>query len=110
VILETLDIGAGEFSAGTGWDIKPQGACRGDVCVPLEAGKFDVSVAADRLRMALVHDSAHGLWALGPDTVNGRALASAVAPELVLPDVDGNECRLSSLRGEKVVIVCWAPY
>jgi hypothetical protein len=111
VILETLDIGADDFSAGTGWDIKPQGACRGDVCVPLGIpSTFDLQVAADRLRMALVHDVERDLWALGPDTVNGRALASAVAPELVLPDVNGNEFRLSSLRGEKVVIVCWAPY
>jgi hypothetical protein len=111
VILDHLDIGSDEFSAGTGWDIKPAGACRGEVCVPLDnAGAFDVTSAADRLRMALVHDAESGLWALGPDTVNGRALASAVAPELVLPDVNGNEFRLSSLRGEKVVIVCWAPY
>jgi hypothetical protein len=29
---------------------------------------------------------------------------------LVLPDVDGHEFRLSSLRGQKVVLVAWAPY
>jgi hypothetical protein len=111
VILETLDISAEDFSAGTGWDIKPEGACRGEVCVPLDnTAAFNVHDAADRLRMALVHDVERDLWALGPDTVNGRALASAVAPELVLPDVDGNEFRLSSLRGQNVVIVCWAPY
>jgi hypothetical protein len=111
MILETLDISSETFSRGTGWEVKPEGACRGEVCVPLgQAGGFDVRVAADRLRMALVQDERHSLWALGPDTVSGRALASAVAPELVLPDVNGNEFRLSSLRGQKVVIVSWAPY
>ena len=39
-----------------------------------------------------------------------HALASAEAPDLVLPTVDGEEFRLSSLRGQKVVIVSWAPY
>lgn len=110
MILETLDIGAEAFHAGTGWEIKPEGACRGDVCVPLGGGPFDVASAAEKLRMALVHDAGVGVWALGPDTVSGRALASAEAPDLVLPDIHGNEFRLSSLRGEKVVIVSWAPY
>ena len=110
MILETLDIGAEAFHAGTGWEIKPEGACRGDVCVPLGGGPFDVASVAEKLRMALVHDAGVGVWALGPDTVSGRALASAEAPDLVLPDIHGKEFRLSSLRGEKVVIVSWAPY
>jgi hypothetical protein len=60
--------------------------------------------------MALVHDAAEGLWALGPASIDGRALASAEAPDLVLPDFQGNEVRLSALRGQKVAIVSWAPY
>jgi len=60
--------------------------------------------------MALVHDEAAGLWALGPASIGGRALASAEAPEVELPDFDGRPFRLSSLRGQKVVLVAWAPY
>lgn len=111
MILETLDIGPDAFAAGTGWDIKPEGACRGDVCVPLDrSGGFDVRATADRLRMAVVRDEATDLWALGPACLGDRALATAEAPELVLDDLDGNEFRLSSLRGQKVVLVSWAPY
>ena len=65
---------------------------------------------ADRLRMAVVHDADAGLWAIGPESLGDRALVTAEAPELTLPDLDGNEFRLSSLRGQKVVIVSWAPY
>ena len=36
MILTGLDITADEFRAGTGWEIKPEGACKGDVCVPLD--------------------------------------------------------------------------
>ncbi len=60
--------------------------------------------------MAVVHEPAAGLWAIGPATLGERALATAVAPELELEDLDGRPFRLSSLRGRKVVIVSWAPY
>ena len=60
--------------------------------------------------MAIVHDADAGLWALGPESFGGRALVTAAAPELVLDDIDGNEFRLASLRGQKVLLVAWAPY
>jgi len=109
VILDTLDVTPEAFAAGTGWEIKPEGACKGDVCVPLPDG-WSVTRAAERLGMALVRDDEMGMWALGPEAIGGRALATAQAPELVLPDIDGNEFRLSSLLGQKVVLVSWAPY
>jgi hypothetical protein len=112
VILDRLDISAAEFQEMTGWAIKPEGACKGDVCVPLGdlgADPFDAVGVASRLGMPLVRDDS-GVWALGPESVGGHALTTAVAPELVLPDLDGNLFRLSSLRGTKVVLVAWAPY
>lgn len=115
MLLDRLQVSRETFEAGTGWSLKPEGACRGDVCVPLVDGSVtpdgvEVAVVADRLGMPLVADTAAGLWALGPETSSGHALPSAEAPELVLADLDGNEFRLSSLRGQKVVIVSWAPY
>lgn len=111
MLLDRLDISADEFRAGTGWEIKPEGACKGDVCVPLgRPTGFDLRATAERLGMALVEDAAAGLWALGPDSVGGRALLTAEAPELRLPTFDGTEFRLSSLRGQRVVLVAWAPY
>jgi hypothetical protein len=111
VILTSLDVTPEHFETGTGWQIKPEGACQAEVCVPLGGGdRFDVMTTAERLGMAVVHDESAGLWALGPASLGGRALVSATAPELVLEDLDGHEFRLSSLRGQKVVLVSWAPY
>jgi len=110
VIVTTLDIGPDEFAAATGWEIKPEGACKGEVCVPLGSGEFAAVAAAERLGMAIVHDAANERWSIGPETIGDRALVTAEAPELVLDDLDGEEFRLSSLRGQKVVIVSWAPY
>lgn len=109
MITSTLDVTAEAFSSGTGWDIKPEGACKGEVCVPLPEG-YSAAHAADRLGMAVVRNEAKGLVAFGPESLNGRALVTAKAPEVVLPDLDGKEFHLSSLRGKKVIVVAWAPY
>ncbi len=110
MIVESLDLSAADFEAVTGWEIKPEGACTGEVCVPLGGGAFDLEIAASRLGMAIVADEPRGRWAIGPASIGDRALTTAQAPELVLDDLDGNEFRLSSLRGQKVLIVSWAPY
>lgn len=109
MIVDSLDISPHRFAVEMGWEIKPQGACKGDVCVPL-AGGFDLETTAERLGMAVVHDAAHGVWAVGPESLTGRALVTAQAPALTLKDLDGREFHLSSLRGQKVVLVAWAPY
>jgi hypothetical protein len=117
VILHDLTVDEHEFENRTGWAIKPQGACKAEACVPLPAetrrpdGRLDASILSERLGMPLVADTAHGLWALGPETaVTGRALTSAVAPELELPDADGNPFKLSSLHGQKVLLIAWASW
>jgi hypothetical protein len=111
MILDRLDIGADEFASGTGWVIKPEGACKGEVCVPLPRDRaFDLVDTGARLGMALVHDAAHGVWALGPESLTGRTLVTAEAPDVTLQDMDGNDFHLASLRGQKVVVVSWAPY
>jgi hypothetical protein len=113
------DLGAGidEFEARTGWAIKPQGACKGEVCVPLPSaarradGTLDLRVVADRLGMPVITDEAHGLAAIGPETaVTGRVLTTAAAPDVELPTADGDPFRLSSLRGRKVLLVAWASW
>jgi hypothetical protein len=104
-----------ELQRRTGWSLKPEGACKGEVCVPLREdvardGRVDLATFARCLGMPLVEDPEHGLRALGPESLGGRALATATAPELVLPDLDGRQYALSSLRGQKVVLLAWASW
>jgi hypothetical protein len=108
MILERLDLPPADLELRTGWAIKPDGACRGEVCVPLPA-PFDVRALAERLGMALVHDEAHGLWALGPE-FGGPALSSAELPDIVLPDRGGEDFALRSLRGTKIFMIAWASW
>jgi hypothetical protein len=115
MLLTELAVTPGELASRTGWEAKPEGLCKGDLCVPApgvtrDDGRLDVEVLSDRLRMPLVHDEAHGLWALGPATVGGKALDTVVVPDLELPDRDGNPFKLSALHGRKVLLVAWASW
>jgi hypothetical protein len=105
-----------DFAARTGWEVQPEGLCRGAVCVPLPRSALnddmlDLSLVAESLRMPLIHDPAAGLWALGPPA-SSRVLESstAAAPDLVLQDVDGKPFALRSLRGKKVLLLAWASW
>jgi len=117
MIVGDLRVDARELEARTGWAIKPEGACKAELCVPLpddarrSDGRVDLEVLAPRLGMPIVADDAHGIWALGPETApTGRVLTTARAPELELPAFDGNPFRLASLRGQKVLLVAWASW
>ena len=114
MILTSVKIDSKAFEERTGWAIKPEGACKGDICVPLPAGAagsglLDAAIVSERVSMPLVLDEATGLRALGPEAM-GRALTTARAPEVILPDLNGKEFRLSSLRGKKVLMVAWASW
>lgn len=114
MVLDSLHVDPVTFERQTGWAIKPEGACKGDRCVPLHAaatpdGPVDVRALAARLGMPLVRDEEAGLWALGPEA-GGRALADARAPDLSLPDLEGREFHLGTLRGRKVLLVAWASW
>jgi hypothetical protein len=113
VILTAPEVDPSDLAARTGWELKPKGACKADRCVPLTGapaqGPVPASLLAERLGMALVHDPARGLWALGPEA-GGRALLSAQMPELELPDRHGRDFSLRSLRGTRVVMIAWASW
>jgi hypothetical protein len=113
MLLSTLEVSKEEFETGTGWTLKPEGACKGDICIPIPnaAGDtVDVSAAAAAMNLPLVEEPEAKLWAVGPESIGGRALVTAQAPELSLPDVNGNMFHLSSLKGKKVLVYAWAPY
>ncbi len=111
MILDSLTVPVDEFAARTGWTIKPQGACKGDRCIPLGGagadGTFDVRLLADKLGMPIVEGG--GLYAIGPES-GARAITDVEAPNLTLPDVHGDAFELRSLRGQKVLLLAWASW
>ena len=113
MLLDSLTTTAAAFHAGTGWEIKPEGACKGDVCIPLpgiSADQIDVRALAKAMQMPIAEEPAESCYALGPEYIGGRALTSARAPDLTLPDLAGKPFTLSNLLGQKVIVYAWAPY
>jgi hypothetical protein len=112
MISNTPNVSVAEFERQTGWLLKAEGACKDDRCIQLSeqpTNTIDLRTISERLNMPLVHDDEAGLWCLGPES-GGRALTSAVAPDLELPDWRGETFHLSSLRGKKALLVAWASW
>jgi len=103
-----------ELPAATGWELKPEGACLGEVCVPLPAaarrpGLVDVAALARALGRPLVQEGA--IWVAGePAAARADALSTLQAPDFELPDLAGRLHRLSDYRGRKVVVLSWASW
>jgi len=115
VIITEATCTASDFTTATGWEPKPEGMCQGDICVPAPGaltsdGRVDIERAAQALGMPIEIDEVHGVRALGPASLGGRALTTAVAADPELRSFDGKSFRLSSLRGRKVVLAAWASY
>lgn len=115
MLLRSHRVTAAEFEAGTGWQIKPEGACKGDVCIGLagvseHADGYDIRELAEAMALPIVATDDHSVIAVGPESVGARALTTAQSPDFELPDLAGNQFRLSSLKGKKIMVYAWAPY
>ncbi len=101
-----------------GWELKPQGLCRGDACVPIPPERplvrddgVDLGTLASLLGRPLALDVAERAACLGAAAdERARRLASLDAPDFTLPDVDGAPHTLSGFRGKKVLLVAWASW
>ena len=114
MILDADTVSIAEFEARTGWTSRPEGFCKGDVCVPapeaiVDGDRLDAGVLSAKLGMPLVVHEPSGTSALGPESL-GHSLTTAELPEIELPDVHGESVALSSLRGRKVLLVAWASW
>jgi thiol-disulfide isomerase/thioredoxin len=95
----------------TGWELKPHGLCRGDVCVPgaLVAPVSLASVAAALGRPLAVEALDTGFVAVLGEPGGQTVLSGDVAPPLVLRDVDGNDVQVTG-TGRKTAVVAWSTW
>lgn len=117
VNLSRPTIAEGALESMLGWELQPEGLCRGTMCVPVDQEALvredglDLRILADALQRPLVTDEGHAVAALGASHHDrGDVLASLEAPDFTLPDLEGNLHSLSDHRGKKVLLVAYASW
>jgi hypothetical protein len=109
-----LWVRAADLSRINQFDLKPQGACRADLCIPIPkelkfSEWFNLTGFARRIHQAYVADS--GVWSFGEiPVVRGDFYRSRIAPDFAVPDRKGRIVHLSDFRGKKVLVVTWASW
>ncbi len=101
-----------------GWELHEGTLCNDTMCVPLPAGSslasggpLDLAEVAGALDRPLALDAGEGAAFLGASARDrGDALASLIAPDFTLPDLDGRPHTLAEQRGKKVLLVVWASW
>ena len=114
----SLLVDANGFAAATGWQLKPEGLCHGEVCVPTRAhpdvvvdGRIDAAKVADLIGRSVVVDATAGVVAYGPSAgAVAEQLAQCRAPDFSLPLLDGTPFSLSAVGRKKKVLVTWASW
>lgn len=106
------------LTAALGWELKPEGLCRGDQCVPVadRAGLempdgIDLLAAAAALGRPTATDADANLVAVGvPATDRAMALRDKQAPNFTLDDLDGEPQSFWGWRGKKKLLVAFSSW
>ena len=115
-----LWLSAADLERVSGWIFKPEGFCKGEVCVPIPAarkselangGRFNLAALAELLGQPTVADETHHVWCVGEAAAQRkRTLTSLDAPDFTLPDLEGKMHSLSQYRGKKILLASWASW
>lgn len=102
----------------TGWAIKPEGLCRGDVCVPrslwtdaLAGDEIELGTLATMTGQVVALDTTEGVAVLGPGAQRrSSALATLRAEPFTVNTIDGEAVSLADFRGRKKLLVAFASW
>lgn len=100
-----------------GWELKDEGLCRDDACIPTDRAEIETPEGIDLLAAATAVgrpakvDAATGAVALGaPALDRSAALKDKVAPDFTLTDIDGESRSLADYAGKKRLLVAFSSW
>lgn len=107
-----------DLPATLGWELKPEGLCRGDVCVPVpdrdglqRDGRVRLRRLAEVLGLQVAADTDRRVVAVTDTAATAsRSLREGLAPDFDLADLEGRRVRLSDRAGKKKLLVAWASW
>ena len=90
----------------TGWQLKPEGLCKGEICTIVDDAATARLVEGDRVHASglwellgrpVLRDADSTTWLLGEAAADrSRGLESLEAPDFTLPDIEGKKVFLST--------------
>ena len=113
-----FSIAKSELEKFTGWQLKSQGLCIDEICVPvrdsstLTDGKnIDLVEFARLTNQNIVIDQQRKIAALGEhaDSRN-QSMATLDAPDFTLPDVHGRQVSFSDFNRRKRLLLAWSSW
>jgi hypothetical protein len=122
---EALWLTLPELTAVSGWELKPEGVCKDEICVPVPEARrdallrggpsgqalFNLTEFARLIEEPVAGDKPNSVWYFGPAGWEWRTrLSSREAPDFVLPDLAGRQHSLSDLAGKKLFLLFWASW
>ena len=113
---DTLWIRKRDLPRVNGFELKPQGACRADLCIPIpkdmtRGDYFNLSAFAKKASQPVVAEPDARVWSFGEMQALGGGLAnSRVAPDFEVPDRLGRPVHLAGFRGKKALVITWASW
>ncbi len=103
-----------------GFELKPEGACHADTCIPIrddmfeqdDGGRwFNLTAFAEHMQQAYVADEDSSVWSFAEmPSKRDSMLIDALAPDFEVKDRQGRVVSKDSLKGKKAMIVTWASW
>ncbi len=103
-----------------GFELKPEGACFEDLCIPMKAhllvqrnGRqwFDLTAFADLLGQPYVADKETAVWSFAEIPAKREGMmVNAMAPDFEVKDRQGNVVRMADFKGKKTLVVTWSSW
>ena len=119
-----LWVTSSDLPAASGFELKPEGACLDDICVPIRqtedsdifitrqsTGWVNVTELARRVQQPMVADHETQTFSLGAIPVQRQSFVrDAMAPDFELTDWRGKTHKLSDFKGKKIMLLSWASW
>jgi len=106
------------LEAALGWHLKPEGLCKGDICMPvgdrasiMHANGVNLVAVAHLLGSETLVDPDSSIVAVSvPAQSRHQALIGRQAADFTLPDLDGNLHSLNDFAGHRRLLVAFATW
>jgi hypothetical protein len=117
---DRLLIKAEDLTRINGFELKQEGACYADICIPITKGMlveqngnqwFDLTAFADLIGQPYVADSEARVWSFAEiPAKRENMMIDAMAPDFEVKDRQGKVVRMADLKGKKALIVTWSSW